>query len=117
VGLLLDAQDQTQDAIRHQRVEGGGDLVADDELGPSCERAGDAHALLLLARELGRVAVGELRRQLDLLQEFGDRSRRSRLPMPKLPPAWNGSCPVASWAGPLTRISHGGRCIGPKDLG
>jgi hypothetical protein len=72
VGLLLDAQEQTQDAIRHQRVEGRGDLVADDEFGPSCERAGDAHALLLPARELSRVAVGELRRQLDLLQEFGD---------------------------------------------
>src|SRR5262249_1652078 len=35
-------------------------LVADDELGVDCERAGDTDALALAARHLVRVAVGEI---------------------------------------------------------
>ena len=67
VGLVLDAQQQLQDAVGDQRVERRGDLVADDQVGLGGERARDADALLLAARELGRVALRELGLELDQL--------------------------------------------------
>ena len=43
----------------HRDVERGGDLVADEEVGPRRERARDRDALALAARELAREAPGE----------------------------------------------------------
>ena len=50
---------QTQDRVQHLldefRVEGGGHLVEEDELGIHRERTGNGDALLLAARKLARV--------------------------------------------------------------
>jgi hypothetical protein len=52
VQFPLQPVEQLQDAFRHQLVERGGDLVADDELRLGGQRPGDADALLLAARQL-----------------------------------------------------------------
>ena len=70
--LVLQPLQQLQDFLGHQRVERRGRLVADDQLGLGGQRAGDADALLLAAGELAGTAVGEVRRQADLRQQFGD---------------------------------------------
>ena len=49
----------------------GGDLVADDQVRLRGECPGDADPLLLAAPELGRVALGELRLELDQVQKLG----------------------------------------------
>ena len=45
--FLLKLQKKLQDAFCHQRIEGGGRLVAEDELGLGRKRACDGDALFL----------------------------------------------------------------------
>jgi hypothetical protein len=59
--LALDAREQRQDLRAHADVERGHRLVGDHELGLGRERAGDADALALTARELVRQPVQERR--------------------------------------------------------
>ena len=63
VELALQALEQVEDLRLDRDVERRDRLVADDQLGPQRERAGDADALALSARELVRVAVVVLRVQ------------------------------------------------------
>ena len=58
-------------------VEGAERLVEQEHLRLGRERAGEAHALPLAARELSRIAVAEAL-QLDEVQELVDARRRSR---------------------------------------
>ncbi len=53
-------------------VEGADRLVADDQLGIERQRAGDADALALPARELVRVALGVLDAETDRLEQLED---------------------------------------------
>ena len=60
--------------VQHGRgggdVEAGRRLVGDEELGLERERARDADAARLTARELVRVLAGQLGRELDHLQQL-----------------------------------------------
>ena len=68
--LLLQPAQKLQHFLGDQRIERGGRLVADDEIGLGGERAGDADALLLAAGELARPALGEVGGQADLRQQL-----------------------------------------------
>ena len=59
--LALELLEQVQDLGLDRHVERRHGLVADDEVGLEDERAGDADALALAARELVRVAAGVVR--------------------------------------------------------
>ena len=72
--------EQVQDLRLHRHVERRDRLVADDQLRLQRERAGDADALPLAARELVRVAVVVLRAEADAREQLLDAaaSRPSR---------------------------------------
>ena len=59
-------------------VEGARRLVGDDQLGPHADGDGDAHALLHAAAQLVGKQVGDLRLEIDGLQQLGQ---------PLVPPA------------------------------
>ena len=67
--LLLQVGQEVQHLGLYGDVERGDGLVADDELRAQGERAGDADALALAARELVRVAIDVLRVQADDVQQ------------------------------------------------
>ena len=70
--LALQVLQQVDDLRLDRDVERRHRLVADDQLGPERQRAGDADALALAARELVRV-VGHLRRpQADAREQRRD---------------------------------------------
>ena len=69
--------EQDQDLRLHADVERRHRLVGDDEVGPERERAGDADALALAARELVRIAARRRGRQADLVEQ-AQRPRSSR---------------------------------------
>ena len=58
VELLVDVTDQLQNLTGGLGVEGAGGLVAQQDLGLGGQGAGDGHALLLAAGQLGGVGVG-----------------------------------------------------------
>src|SRR6478735_3102825 len=66
--LLGEAHHDVEHLVDHLGVEGRGRLVEEHHLGTHGERARDGHALLLTARQLGRVLV-RLRRDADPFQE------------------------------------------------
>ena len=70
--LVLDVLEQVDDLRLDRHVERGDRLVADDELGPQRDGAGDADALALAAGELVRVAVVVLGVEPDALHEVLD---------------------------------------------
>ena len=72
--VLLQVLEQVQDLGLDRDVEGGDGLVADDELRPKGDRAGDPDALALAAGELIRVAVVVLRVEADALHQVVDRA-------------------------------------------
>ena len=69
VELALQVPQQVQDLRLDRDVERGDRLVADDQLRRERERARDADALPLAARELVRVAVEVLGAQADRLEQ------------------------------------------------
>ena len=70
-GLLLQLEEQVEDAGLHRDVERARRLVGDDEVGVGRDRHRDEHALEHAARELVRVGVELLRgvADVDLLHE------------------------------------------------
>ena len=66
--LALQVGEQVQHVGLDRHVERRHDLVAHHELGPQGQHAGDVHALLLAARQLVRVALGELGAQADAVE-------------------------------------------------
>lgn len=66
------ARQQLHDGGGRVGVEGRGGLVAQQGLGAGGESAGDGDALTLTARQLGGVAVGEVGREFNVLEELGD---------------------------------------------
>ena len=62
---------QQQDMRLRRHVEAGHDLVGDDEVRLERQRAGDAGALALAARQLVRIAVDEAGRQADEIEQRG----------------------------------------------
>ena len=61
-----------EDLRLRRDVEAGDDLVGQHEFRRQRERARDADALALAARQFVAVAAGEALRQADALQRFGD---------------------------------------------
>ena len=72
--LVLQVVEQVDDLRLDRDVERRDRLVGDDELRVQRERAGDADALALAARELVRVAVAVLRREADELEQLRTRA-------------------------------------------
>jgi hypothetical protein len=70
--LLLQPEQQLQDALLDNLVQRRGHLVADDELGLGGERPGNADALLLAAGQFARQALDEAVVELDQLEELAD---------------------------------------------
>ena len=62
-------ENDVEDLAHHFRIEGGGDLVEEEDLGGHHEGAHDGDALALAAGELARVVVGAVR-QADALEQF-----------------------------------------------
>ena len=62
VGLVVQPAQPDAQLLADPRVEGAERLVEQQHLGLDRERPGERHALALAARQLGRVAVGELAR-------------------------------------------------------
>ena len=62
-------EDDVEDLAHHLRVEGGGDLVEEEDFGVHHEGAHDGDALALAAGELARVGVGTVR-QANALEQF-----------------------------------------------
>ena len=62
--------EQVQHRRLHRHVEGGDGLVGDEHLGLERERARDAHALALAARELTRVGVERPRAEADEVEQL-----------------------------------------------
>ena len=62
-------EDDVEDLAHHLRVERGGDLVEEENLGVHHEGAHDGDALALAAGELARVVVGAVS-QADALEQF-----------------------------------------------
>ena len=60
---------QQQDMRLRRHVEAGHDLVGDDEIGLQRQRPGDPGALALAARQLVRIAVDEVGRQADQIEQ------------------------------------------------
>ena len=80
----LHVLEQVEDLRLHRHVEGGDRLVADDQLRVEHERAGDADALALAARELVGPAIGG---------DLGVDARRPRAPRRTFA-ARSGSVPI-----------------------
>ena len=72
LNCCLKVLEQVDDLRLDGDVERGHRLVADDQLGAHRERARDADALPLAARELMGVAPHVVRVEADRLQEVGD---------------------------------------------
>ena len=72
VELLLQLLEQVDDLRLDRDVERGHRLVRDDEVGIDRDRAGEADALALAARELVRVAAGRIGGQADDLQQVAN---------------------------------------------
>src|SRR5215468_4104658 len=70
--LLLQVFQEIDDLGLDRYIERGDRLVADDELGFDRERACDADALTLTARELVRMAAHVIRLQADGLEQMHD---------------------------------------------
>ena len=68
---LVDVLDQLQDVLGGLGVQGGGGLVAQQDLGVGGQGPGDGDALLLAAGELGRVGVRLVGQADDLQQLLG----------------------------------------------
>ncbi len=67
----LDAvDDQAVDHRPHDRIEAGGRLIEEHDIGLGGDRSGQGHALLHAARQFGRRQVADAGRQADLLQEI-----------------------------------------------
>ena len=66
--LLDAAADQIVDDIGHDRIEAGGRLVEEDDLGLAGDCPGEADALLHAARELGGEQIGRLGHETDAAQ-------------------------------------------------
>ena len=69
---LAEACNRLHDEGGVGRVERGGGLVEEQGLGVAQERARDGHALLLPARQGGRVAIEELRVEAHLFHRGGE---------------------------------------------
>ena len=69
---LAQPRDQVEHAGLHRHVERARGLVEHEQARLDRQRAGDHDALTLAARELVRVAVRELRLEVDLGQQPGD---------------------------------------------
>ena len=82
--VALEVLEQVEDLRLDGDVQRRDRLVADDQLRVQRERAGDADALALAARELVRVAVRVVRVEADDLEQAPARSpsRLLRVPMP-----------------------------------
>ena len=80
--LALQLLEQVDDLRLDRDVERRHRLVADDEVRVERERAGDADALALAARELVRVARGGVGRQADDLEQLAHLAPSSR-PRPR----------------------------------
>ena len=122
VELLLQVLEQVDDLGLNRHVERRDRLVAHDEARLDGERASDADALALAARELVRVAVGEVRIQPDDAQQLldplltfrargparGSRAARRRCCRP--------SCAGSGWrTGPgRSSASRGASCAGRR---
>ena len=76
VELRLQLLEQVDDLRLDRDVERGDRLVGDDEVRVERERAGEADALALPARELVRVARGRVRREADDLEQLAHTRRR-----------------------------------------
>ena len=72
----LQRLDLVAQAHAHARIERGERLVQQQQRGRGGERAGERHALLLPARQLGRI-LGALLGHADQLQQLAPRARRS----------------------------------------
>ena len=72
IEIAAQIREQVQDLRLHRDIERRGRLVADDDLGPHDEGAGDGDALALPAGQLARIAVHEARRQADALEHRAD---------------------------------------------
>ena len=70
--LLLQIEQHVQDLDLDRDVERRNRLVGDDELGIHRQRAGNADALALSARELVRISPIVFRTQADPRQQFHD---------------------------------------------
>ena len=75
--FVLEVGEEIEDLRLHGDVERRHRLVADDELGPQCERTGDADPLTLSARELVRQPVVVLGVETDEARSDVTRSRIS----------------------------------------
>ena len=75
---LLELLEQVDDLRLDRDVERRDRLVGDDEVGVERERARDADALALAARELVRVARRRVGRQPDDLEQLRGRARSRR---------------------------------------
>ena len=80
--LALKPRQEIEDLALDRDIEAGGRLIGDDELGIERDGAGDADAARLAARQLMRVAAGEILRQPD------QRQQPPRLGMPDPSPSW-----------------------------
>ena len=95
----LDAvDDQIVDDVGHDRVEAGGRLVEEDDLGIGGDGAGEAHPLLHAARQLGRIELADLGAEPDLA-ELGDGD---------LPGLARGAC-FLPWMSPKATFCQTGR--------
>src|SRR2546430_4460262 len=83
--LALQRDEQLDDRGLYRHVQRGGDLVADQHIGPGDEGAGDRDPLPFPATELVRVPVGEVRAQRHLLQRIGDQPFRVGDPVQEYP--------------------------------
>ncbi len=79
--LGLEAEELVLQALAVDRVDRAEGLVHQHHRRVRGERAGDADALLLAARELGGVAVGDVGGQRDQVEQLGD-AARGALPCP-----------------------------------
>ena len=70
--LLAQIHQEVKDLALHADIEGGGRFIADHDLGPHDERAGDGDALTLSARELVGIPVDHAPRQADEIEHFLD---------------------------------------------
>src|SRR4029078_7123989 len=69
IGLILQLQEEPEDAFLDNLVEGRGHLIANDELGIRRKRPRYADALLLAARQFARQTVDQVLAELDLLEQ------------------------------------------------
>ena len=90
IELALQLGEHVDDRGLHGDVEGGRDLVADEQLRLGDQRAGDRHALALSARQLVWVALEARGRELHALERCAHATAR-----PSEPPVekkWRRGC-------------------------